>query len=99
RTDISTLSLHDALPIFQRITVRDRTPPVIIGPADLKADCLGEIPPVDLGQVTVSDNCSLVTTRHAGDTVLTNGCTILVRWTYAGSEEHRYAVQSRPDIA
>ncbi len=52
----------------QKITVDDKTPPVIYCPADITiASCLGNVPYPDITKVRASDNCGKVTVSFVKD--------------------------------
>ncbi len=71
-----------------QITVNlDSTPPEITCPADLPVQCLGDIPPPDIGLVAVTDDCDpapLIT--HISDTSDGNTCPEIITRIYRATD-------------
>jgi len=71
----------------QIITIDDTTPPIITCPDAVSVQCIGDVPPVDIGSVTVSDDCdpSPVVT-HVGDVSDNNSCPETITRTYRATD-------------
>jgi hypothetical protein len=72
----------------QIITIEDNTPPTITCPLDATVQCPGDVPPVDINLVTVSDNCDpnpVVT--HVSDVSDGNSCPEIITRTYGATDE------------
>ncbi len=69
-------------------TVSENTPPVITAaPGNVTVECIGDIPPIDIGNVTATDNCGNVTVIHVGDVDDGNTCPMTITRTYQASDD------------
>ena len=72
----------------QTIVLVDTTPPVITSwPEDVAVQCLDEVPPPDVANVTATDNCGNVAFFHVGDDDDGNTCPRTIVRTYRATDE------------
>jgi uncharacterized repeat protein (TIGR01451 family) len=72
----------------QIITVVDSTAPDITSaPGNVTIQCIDDIPPIDIGNVTAIDNCGNVTVTYAGDADDGNTCPKTITRTYQATDE------------
>ncbi|HXF48904.1 MAG TPA: HYR domain-containing protein [Verrucomicrobiae bacterium] len=67
------------------VQVVDTTKPTISCPGPVTVECLADVPPVNIGSVTASDNCSGVTVTHDGD-VASGSCPKIITRTYRATD-------------
>src|SRR5206468_10923044 len=53
---------------------------------DLQVQCLSLHDALPIYQVTVTDHCGAVTKRHIGDSIETNGCSLVISRTYEAAD-------------
>ncbi|MBD3219026.1 MAG: T9SS type A sorting domain-containing protein, partial [candidate division Zixibacteria bacterium] len=67
--------------------IEDRTPPTIACPDNVSVQCPGDIPAVDIGSVTVSDDCDPnPAVTHIGDISDNNSCPETITRTYRATD-------------
>ncbi len=72
----------------QTITVNDTIAPAVTSvPGNVTVDCIGDIPPADIGNVTATDNCGNVTVTHVGDADDGNACPRTITRTYRAVDD------------
>ena len=72
----------------QTITVVDSTAPDITSsPGSVAVECIVDVPPLDIGNVTATDNCGNVTVTHIGDVDDGNTCPWTITRTYRAADE------------
>jgi uncharacterized repeat protein (TIGR01451 family) len=75
RTYLATDVCGNSASCTQVITVFDNTAPVITCPPNVTVSCASEVPAVNAGAVTTSDNCGgTVTVTHQGDVISNQTC-------------------------
>jgi len=75
RTWVATDAFGNSSTCIQTITVGDNTPPVITCPENITVQCAIQIPAVNFGFVTASDNCGgVVAVAHVGDVISNQTC-------------------------
>jgi len=75
RTYLATDVCGNTATCTQIITVFDGTPPTVTCPAPVTVSCASQVPPVNTGSVTTSDNCGgVVTVTHLGDGITNQTC-------------------------
>ena len=86
RTYRATDSCGNFTECQQLITIDDTTPPQITCPADVTAQCVGDVPPPNTGLVTATDNCGSVAVTHVGD-VPSGSCPLVITRTYRATDD------------
>ncbi|MFH2057067.1 MAG: VWA domain-containing protein, partial [bacterium] len=87
RTWTATDACGNSSQCAQTITIDDTTPPTVTCPADVSVQCAGDLPPVNIGAVTATDDCdpSPVVT-HTGDVSDGNSCPEVITRTYRATD-------------
>ena len=74
--------------VTQTITVNDTVAPVITSsPGNVTVECIGDVPPPDIGNVTATDNCGNVTVTHVGDADDGSTCPKIITRTYQATDK------------
>ncbi|MEX1193272.1 MAG: PKD domain-containing protein, partial [Brumimicrobium sp.] len=86
-TIVRTYSIEDDCGNYetctQSIVVDDNINPTGTAPADVAVQCIGDIPAVNINDVTgVSDNCGIPTVTHVGDVSDNGTCPEIITRTY-----------------
>ena len=72
----------------QTITIDDTIPPEITCPGAINVECIGDIPPVDISQVTATDNCTLnPTITLLSEIADGSSCPQVITRTYQAEDE------------
>jgi hypothetical protein len=74
RTWIATDDCGNTGTCMQTILVDDTTAPTITCPSAVTVTCASAVPPVNIGDVTATDNCGGVTISHLGDAITNQIC-------------------------
>jgi hypothetical protein len=61
-------------------------PPLIACPADMRRECLADLPPPDPGSVLATSEFGPTSVTHFGDSFSTNGCEIIVTRRYQAAD-------------
>ncbi|MCB4797818.1 HYR-like domain-containing protein [Neotamlana laminarinivorans] len=72
RTWTFTDSCNNTSSVSQTITVKDTTPPVLVLPNNVSAECSNDLSPISFGSATATDNCDTNPIITFSD-VITNG--------------------------
>jgi hypothetical protein len=71
----------------QMITITDTTPPTVTCPTDVSVQCVADLPPVDIGSVTASDDCDPApVVTHIGDVSDGYSCPEVITRTYRATD-------------
>ncbi|MBT8278730.1 MAG: gliding motility-associated C-terminal domain-containing protein [Bacteroidia bacterium] len=78
----------NSIELTQNIIVNDTTPPIATGPADINAQCISDVPAVDLNDITnVSDNCSTPTVSFVSEESDNGTCPQIITRTFSILDE------------
>ena len=70
--------------VVQLITVHDLTPPTATAPANVAVECIGDVPPANILDITdEADNCGTPTVAHVGDVSDGLSCPETITRTYS----------------
>jgi len=71
----------------QTITIDDTTPPVVTCPATVTVECMADVPPVNTGLVTATDNCDPAPViTFVSDVPNGSGCPLTITRTYRATD-------------
>jgi len=87
RTYRATDTCGNATDYVQLITIHDTTNPQLVAPDPVTVSCVGDIPPVRIGDVKATDNCSSVLVEHVSDVSDGQSCPQIITRTYRGTDE------------
>jgi hypothetical protein len=83
----ATDACYNVATCTQLITVEDTVDPQITCPDDVTVECIGDVPPANINDVTASDNCGNVTVTHVGDVSDGKTCPEVITRTYQAEDE------------